>query len=426
MLKHLTISGFKSIRKAEIDFGRVNMFIGGNGSGKSNILEALGVLSAALKDVSMAELRRHGVRQSPPVMFKSAFRNLELKHYFKLESSFDGNVHYDVSIQAGQNLGSLRYFSERFRVDSKSYLGRGQNGVRVESLATNKRDIDETRGLWDRFREVVDVPEVLEVELNRMGRFAIYSPQTPFLRGVSSETDPLEPVGLFGTGLPRAADALQNARASLGLRVRLGKAELSTKLELFLKILNIVRAPGWNHGFSVARFNPELVSTQVQTSDALLYFIDKHMKRGRDRLSAYDASEGTLYLLFMAVLILHPDVPKIFALDNVDNALNPAMTTRMLSTLIEATCSPEFKEEGIGPEQVFLTSHNPTALDAFDLFDDDQRVFVVSRSDKTGETVVTRLKPAEGWTRTDWIKAAGGKALSELWIEDRIKGALGG
>ena len=148
------------------------------------------------------------------------------------------------------------------------------------------------------------------------------------------------------------------------------------------------------------------------------------MQSDRCVLSAYDAGEGTLYLLFIAVLLLHPDRPRIFALDNVDNALNPLMTKRMLETVIRATCSEDFRSHGIGPDQVFLTSHNPTSLDAFDLFDDDQRVFVVAR-DPAGKTTVTRLQPKEGWSRDDWVKAKGGKNLSELWIEGKIKGALG-
>ena len=48
MLKKLTVERFKSIRYATLDLGRINLFIGGNGAGKSNILEATGVLSAAV------------------------------------------------------------------------------------------------------------------------------------------------------------------------------------------------------------------------------------------------------------------------------------------------------------------------------------------------------------------------------------------
>lgn len=47
MLERLAIRTFKSLEDVTIDLGQVNVFIGANGSGKSNLLEALGILSAA-------------------------------------------------------------------------------------------------------------------------------------------------------------------------------------------------------------------------------------------------------------------------------------------------------------------------------------------------------------------------------------------
>ena len=47
MIRTLKIERFKSIVKLELELGRVNVFIGANGSGKSNLLEAVGILGAA-------------------------------------------------------------------------------------------------------------------------------------------------------------------------------------------------------------------------------------------------------------------------------------------------------------------------------------------------------------------------------------------
>jgi AAA15 family ATPase/GTPase len=172
-------------------------------------------------------------------------------------------------------------------------------------------------------------------------------------------------------------------------------------------------------------FNPDIVSAQVKTSDSSLYFIDKHMHSSRNRLSAYDSSEGTLYLLFMIVLLMHPESPKVLAIDNIDSALNPKITRKLLETVIKTTCKNNNLPNLLGPEQVFLTSHNPTSLDAFDIFDDEQRVFVVMRNKEDGSSKITRLRPPDGTTRSDWIKTTNGKNLSEMWIEGKIKGALG-
>ncbi len=45
MIEKLSIKNFKSIKDLAIDCRRVNLFIGEPNTGKSNILEALGLLS---------------------------------------------------------------------------------------------------------------------------------------------------------------------------------------------------------------------------------------------------------------------------------------------------------------------------------------------------------------------------------------------
>ena len=47
MIRTLRVESFKSLVKLELELGRVNVFIGANGSGKSNLLEAVGILGAA-------------------------------------------------------------------------------------------------------------------------------------------------------------------------------------------------------------------------------------------------------------------------------------------------------------------------------------------------------------------------------------------
>ena len=49
MLTSITVRGFKSLEQVEVSLGSVNVFIGANGSGKSNLLEALGFVSAVAK-----------------------------------------------------------------------------------------------------------------------------------------------------------------------------------------------------------------------------------------------------------------------------------------------------------------------------------------------------------------------------------------
>ena len=73
MLDSLEISNFKSFRKASLQFGRLNIFIGANGAGKTNLLEAIGVVSAAAFGVVDDEsLLRRGIRPGVPRLYKTS------------------------------------------------------------------------------------------------------------------------------------------------------------------------------------------------------------------------------------------------------------------------------------------------------------------------------------------------------------------
>ena len=75
MIHRFTVKSFKSLLDVELELGRVNVFIGANGSGKTNLLEAIGVLGAAASGrVDDESLLRRGVRPGVPALYKSSFR----------------------------------------------------------------------------------------------------------------------------------------------------------------------------------------------------------------------------------------------------------------------------------------------------------------------------------------------------------------
>jgi predicted ATPase len=133
-----------------------------------------------------------------------------------------------------------------------------------------------------------------------------------------------------------------------------------------------------------------------------------------DSLYAYDVSEGALYILFALVLLTHPESPNIFALDNVDNALNPGLVSKLMSKIIEIVDADDKK-------QLFITTHNPTTLDALDIFNDAHRLFVVQRKED-GQTEFNRITPPKNMTKAQWQEHYLGLKLSEIWLS----GAIGG
>ena len=417
MLKKLTVERFKSIRRATLELGRINLFIGGNGAGKSNLLEATGVLSAAVdRGLGDADLGRKGVRITPPALMKSAFKSHKLPKTLQLTAELEGDVTYRVNLTGKEDDPLLAFFSESCTQGQEPIFGRGSDGTRVLGRSI-RGNLNRHRGIWDQVRTAFDFPDAVEAALHGLSQYAIYAPQTDFLRGMAAGKVDTPPIGLHGEGLPQAVR---------GLIVQEEEASKESPIyDLKVRATDLAFLPKWARQVQVGRIDSALTSRALlDQGDDMVYFLDRYMHDRRRTLSVYDSSEGTLFLLFASILLAHDDSPKIFAFDNVDNALNPRMTRFLLEAIIEITKESSEKGLSCGPRQVFLTSHNPTSLDAFDLFDEDQRVFVVERNEG-GHTTVTRLKPRQEMTQEEWQQAKNGRNLSQLWLDGEIRGALG-
>jgi AAA15 family ATPase/GTPase len=74
VIKEVTIKNFKSVQDLTLPLSRFNVLIGSNGSGKSNILEAIAFGAAASADKLDNEfLGSRGIRTSRADLMKSAF-----------------------------------------------------------------------------------------------------------------------------------------------------------------------------------------------------------------------------------------------------------------------------------------------------------------------------------------------------------------
>ncbi len=96
MIRNLEIENFKSIKHLKLDCKRINLFIGEPNTGKSNILESLGLLSHSY--------------------YKRYFE--ELKNFVRFETMsnlfFDDNVEDKIKILVDQNVFHLEFREGRF------------------------------------------------------------------------------------------------------------------------------------------------------------------------------------------------------------------------------------------------------------------------------------------------------------------------
>lgn len=86
MFTKLHIQNYKSIHNLEIELGRVNVFIGENGCGKSNILEAVAMASCAAGGrLQNDDLSAKGIRVTRPDMMTTAFEETDNKKSVRVE-----------------------------------------------------------------------------------------------------------------------------------------------------------------------------------------------------------------------------------------------------------------------------------------------------------------------------------------------------
>ena len=390
MLNSFSVQSFKSLVDVSIDLGRINLLIGANGCGKSNILEALGVLgAAAFGRVDDETLLRRGVRPGVPRLYKTAFPGGGGKPHISFSAYSQSGASFEVSLwNPLDNPGpAWRFKTERL------HPGAAEADITRGTKTSDEYNREQGLAALETVRLRTGNPALALMDALRS--YGIYSPNTPCLRGLVQDPQTRDPVGLAGGRLPEAVQELLAAgRKDPGLAGMLEEAR------------DLI---DWAHEFSAASSTEVPLSPSAARSAMVIRFVDRFMASQRNVLTGYDASEGALYILFCAVLALHPKAPRCLAIDNIDQALNPRLAMR----LVEAVCSWTVKVNG--DRQWLITAHNPAVLDGLPLQDPNVRLFAVDRNTK-GHTTVRRIdldaamnaRPDHTWT------------LSRMWMNGLI------
>lgn len=388
MIDTVEITNFKSLVDTRLALGRVNVIVGANGVGKSNLLEAIGVLGAAADGrVDDAALLKRGVRPGLPSVYKSSFRDRKLPPQIGLDAQGFG-ARYRVHLRnpTGKPEAAWTYFTESLAQGAESVAGRSES-----SLDRG----DPTRGVAA--LKLAEHPSGAPAArlVTALQRYRIYTPDTHTLRGLVVDPQQESPVGLSGG---RLAEGVQSALDAL---------PADRREEVREQVLDLL---GWVEDFKVRKASEVPMSRSVPTTPMVLEFRDRYMRADRQTVSGYDASEGAMLVLFLLVLALHPDVPELVAVDNVDHGLNPRLARATMTQVVR------WMLDG-GDRQAIFTAHNPLVLDGLPLQDDRVRLFTVDRTER-GHTAFRRIEV----TPELLAKAKEGWSLSRMWVA----GWLGG
>lgn len=260
MFDKIEIKGFKSIVNDTIELGRVNVFIGENGCGKSNILEAFAYLSSEGQPIEIKQslLSEKGVRLAKPSLVHSSFKDFN-------------QTELVLSIFINLNLK-----------------------LELHLEATDEETFKE----WSQ----VANPKQLE-EINPMTNYKIFCLNTPALRGLTGLSKS-QPLGIYGESLDV-------------LLANLDKNE-TEQLKSYSYMID------WLDEYLIDVHDMmKLQHFKLNLGQSRLYFSDKYMAKGNNVFSIENANEGILHVLFYLALMISKKTPKFFAIDNIESCLNP-------------------------------------------------------------------------------------------------------
>lgn len=360
-LDRIEVEGYKSIRSAAIDLGPINVLIGANGTGKSNLLGLFGLLA----DLADDRLQLHIGRQG----------------------GADAVLHFGRKKTPGLRI-SLRSGHD------------GYAAVLVPSAGDALVFAEEATLAW-----AAGAPSPARTPVGSGGHKETLLPWHP-----ASLNDPFDdaqqalaamtswrPFHFHDTG--RSAPTKQKRKIDDNRALRAEGENIAP----FLFALKTV-APGAYRRIveatrAVAPFFDDFLLAPDAVNRDVIQLAWRH--RTDDALFTADSlSDGTLRFACLATLLCQPELPSLIVIDEPELGLHPFAITQ-LATLVRAAASRS---------QVVLATQSVTLLDQFDAGD----VIVAERSN--GESTFRRLDPAalEAWKQE--------YSLGELWLKNVLGG----
>ena len=364
MIEQVIISNYKSIRNLELPLQRLNVLIGSNGVGKSNLISFFELAKAIIEQ-----------RFGSYTLEKGGIDNL-LYRGRKESNHIKGLLNFD---------NTNAFFFELKPVQSnKGYIE--QSGDYFNHLHLVDKDYSKwNKSKWDSAVEESCILDNLQWRAEHIRRhfksFTVYhfhdtSSKSP-MRGECDIND---------------NESLRDNGANLAAYLyRLQQ----TDEKAFKLIEGVIRsiAPYFKQ-FKLRpnSINPDKISLEWEEKETDMY------------LNGYSFSDGTLRFIALATLLLQTNAPKVIIIDEPELGLHPAAINKFAEMIKKAS----FKS------QIILSTQSTNLVNCFEPED----VIVVDRKD--GQTAFKRL------SKTDlavWIEEYE-YSLSDVWEKNIIGGQL--
>ena len=370
----------------------LNVLIGPNASGKSNLIEALSILAGAPWDIQDPIRRGGGVRhwlwkgvgQSPtatidvtltyPILL--ATQAMPIRYRLSFTDFMERFFLVDEVVESERPLAP----SEKEPYSYYRYL-QGQPVINVwggESRVTqelSREDVKPDQSILSQRKDSYSYPELTSVG-SLFQSMAFYR-ELNVGRNAPSR-------------LPQPADLRQDILLSDGSNLSLMLSVLLNQPPIKERILEHMRD-----------FYPSFkdVTTPVIGSTVQTFFHEEGLV---DSVPATRLSDGSMRFLYLLAALCHPNPPPIICIEEPELGLHPDIIPEVAKLLVEASSR----------SQLFVTTHSDILVDA--LTDVPEAVIVCEKVD--GATQLRRLDPEE---LKPWLESY---RLGELWTSGQIGG----
>ncbi len=376
-ITQLHINGYLSLKDVTLELTSVNVIIGANGSGKSNLLSLLRLLPL----LRTRSLRRFvaDLGGADTLLFRGGKITPELAADVEIEHE-RGRLRYDLRLARTQ-ADALAFADEGVsRLEAEGWSRQSLGVGHTESL------LSETRA-GDRTSPPADVHDVL----SRISFYHVHdtSPASP-LRSAGRANDHRY-LRSDGSNLAPYLFALSQSEAH--------RAEWRLLSGLVRRIAPFIKelAP------TPVNADPDTFRLDDPTADIdrvtiRLDWIDEHDQR----YGVHQFSDGTLRAIALFTALTQPGdrLPTFISIDEPELGLHPSALTLLVGLI-----------RSLAPRcQILLATQSPSLLDHFD----PEEVIVADRVD--GATRFTRLDPG---TLSGWLEDY---SMSELFDKNLLGG----
>ena len=345
MIEELSISHYKSIFEGSVRLKRANVLVGKNGSGKSNIVDALAFLSdIANEDLDYAMTRRHG---ADSIRQYSKYKPYHVTIEVKIRDD-NGFGQYRITFSSSRN--SYRIIDEMiewngkapwFKEEIHTLIKRNRLGNLEYTTTAEKIEISESDE--ERLFKLDGVTSLLY----RVSR--AYHDLFFFVIPVQAELRSLSSYSIF----PNTIRAPQAVSRSVDLE------HDGSNIAAIIKQLTPQRRKRLVKDLRVVL--PSLVN--ITTKSAAGYYVPSFLVRDKvsgetHELNMSQISDGTLRILGILVALNQNNAPSKIILEEPEQMIHPALL-QLIKDAIDNYLND--RENG----QVFVTTHSSLLMDLF-------------------------------------------------------------